>query len=171
MKIKLLGALCAGVLVLAAPASAHLQTQGDGDDVGGKLDLKEVAVRHNSNAVIVKMETYDRFGSKALENHVFIWYLKKDGGIGSFVEISYVNGGVKGRIVKCDTDPQRCYYQKGKLVDATRPNQRSVKVRIPRKTISHLGSVLRWYAVSGDGNYIDTAPNSGSVRHNIGAAG
>ena len=168
-------ALTAGM----APAGAHLLTVGDPDDTPGRLDIREASLNHRGSGgdlrYIWKVRTYDRWFRRHVnppKGNIAILIKRSQESSWRLEITKRASGGLRAHLSMC-IEGQGCGLGEEETYRATRPNKRSVRVKVPREDLGAVGNKVRWLANSAFGTgcggncHFDRVPDEGLARHEL----
>lgn len=170
MKKQPLAVTVALLVALLVPvhANATTQTVRDRDDVPGSLDIQQVKISHKGKSIRHTITTFGRWRTALIgpsTPHVlyFAFDLSGTARFERFVALVQQNGRVRGFYIN----------PRGRVLDtfpASRPNQRSISVLVPRRVLDDAGG-YRWgaFTVFGTsaGSIVDASPNRKARLHDI----
>jgi hypothetical protein len=178
-KVLIASAIALSLLAGATPAHAHKQVIDDPNDTPGRLDIKKAVTAHHGTGgdmnIIFRLVTYDRFFKKHLRlARGYIAFLIRRGPESNWLlQINRrPNGRLRATLVMC-IEAQGCDFKNTQRYPVARPNQRTVRVVVPRSDLSGIGPVLRWVSETSFGRgckgncHFDRAPNNGLARHEL----
>jgi hypothetical protein len=151
------------------------QTKSDGNDVGGELDIKKVSLGTGDAGVITRVTLWERWSSKLLKRvraHDGLIDIIFDTDISTDLDyvarVDYTNGRLRGSLFRC-TAPDCSTWTRVGSAAVSRPDAKTVQIKLSRSAIKANGSLIFWFAASGWGSMqcptgcFDNAPNSGAV--------
>jgi hypothetical protein len=178
-KIILATAVAISLVAAAVPAQADKQVVSDPNDTRGKLDIRRAVLSHRGTGgnmdLIFKLGTYDEWAKRDVAGRrgSIVFFIRRSPESSWRLEIKrYPGGNFAATLVMC-IEAQGCDFENGGAYDASRPNRKSAKVRVPKSDLGGVGNVVRWVATTAfgrgcDGNcFFDRAPNQGLARHEL----
>lgn len=151
-RIKIILAPVLALMVLASPALAHTQTRLDGDDSAGTLDLMAARHKHRGSPknLMLKLVTYEKWQQLGDMTFVSFEFDKNDDGQPERCLDIGLDGTLqatmyKGTFAGCVQQFEQ--QQVGSRL-ASRPDQHSVKVTIPKTWLGGNSKVYRWRAAT-----------------------
>lgn len=140
------------LILLTGPAFAHTQTTLDGADSAGALDLVAARNKHqdSSKALILKLVTYESWQQLGGMTFVSFEFDKNndgeperclDIGVDGTLQATMYKGTFSGCVLRADE--QRI----GSRL-ATRPDEHSIKVAIPKRWLGRNSKSFRWRAAT-----------------------
>ena len=156
MRRKLLISFVTLAAILAAPlAQAHTWTTLDADDSAGPLDLVYARLRHRHARIVVKVGTYETWGSDVLQrtqtNERRFVAVEFDtpatGGLERSVVVTTENGELVARMYGTGFagDPMG---EPVATVAVHRPDEHAVTVRFPSRLLGGKTTEYEWRAVT-----------------------
>ena len=161
-----LAATLGALSVLCAPtlASAGTTTQRDGNDVGGRLDVKWARHAHAGEDLVHTIGTWAPFGSRALSGaNIVAFELDTNRNWGDEPEWSAFVYWADGRLQATLVDKAATQFTP---LDVRRPATNRLQVKIPLDALDDLRA-YRWFAATIDGSSQDFAPNRGGILHDL----
>jgi hypothetical protein len=163
---KLLGVAVAALLLMTAPANAHLQERDDprGDVDGGKLDIKRVGLSHSDTRFSAQMLMWESFRARSLGggserlSRAIAWAFDSRGGpaIDYGIILDYRNGELIAYLVRVPGKGE--LIRLGNIDDVSKDGA-FVKVSIRQSRMETRGGYVRW---AGQTNWEDNGPCSKS---------
>ena len=160
------------------PAGAHTLTVSDPNDTQGKLDIREAALFHKGSGNDLKyiwiIRTYRRWFPRHVDNGKgnFAILIKRSQESSWRIEITKGNNGLRAHLSMC-IEAQGCGLGDEQNYNATRPNKKSVRVKVPAEDLEAVGNRMKWLANSAFGTgcsgncYFDRAPDEGLAKHQL----
>ena len=173
---KLALVLTTTLVALVLGTSARAAFMADANDSDGRLDVKAYALHYDSGTGVLtlKVKTYEGWGCKFLRSGVMTslnWYFDdgEDGDADLTGKFVCVNANKKPKLVfKLHGNDSGNNYE---LINAKRPNRRSVVVKMPTDLTEFESDHVSAWAKTRDGitegcndACPDRAPDSGGTR-------
>ena len=166
--------LFAGLL----PAGADTLTVSDPNDTGGRLDIREAALFHKGSGGSLRyiwiIRTYDRWFQRHVDdgNGNISILVKRSRESSWRIKITKGSDGLRARLSMC-IEAQGCGMGGEQTYNTTRPNKKSVRVRVPAEDLGAVGNTMRWLATTAFGKgcsghcHFDRAPDDRLARHDL----
>jgi subtilisin family serine protease len=151
------------------------QAKSDGNDVRGELDIKKASLGVGDSGVITRVTLWERWSSSLLKRvraHDglidLVFDTDVDVNVDYVLRVDYTNGRLRGTLYRC-TSPDCSTWTKVGSGKVTRPDGKTVQVKLSRSAIKANGSLIFWFAASGWGSMqcptgcFDSAPNNGAI--------
>ena len=176
-------ALTVSLLALALfggmlPTRADTLTVSDPNDTTGRLDVREAALFHKGSGGDLKyiwiIRTYNRWFPRHVDGgkgYIAI-HIKRSQESSWRIKITKGNNGLVGRLSMC-IEAQGCGMGDQQTYQATRPNKKSVRVKVPEEDLGAVGDTMKWITATAFGTgcsgycHFDRVPNNGVAKHEL----
>jgi hypothetical protein len=147
--------LCAAIVLLslAAPASSHQVLLGDPNDSPGPLDIDSVSEHHSDGKIVITMKTYEPWANELIQrtgdiDRIDVLFNRdEDGRVARYIYIDVIEGELLAEMYG-----EGLAYPEGDPIaelEVRRPTARSLRVKVPPRSLGDIRHDYRWKAVTG----------------------